>query len=132
MDEGRPISLGGGGRAGAVPHAGRPFVVGESADEGKTWTDPAPTPLVHPDAPPMLFLLADGKTLVAFHHNRHAKSQYVGLTANMEGQKDRSELWVATSTDAGRTWSEPRFVLANAFSSKRALPGTIINVRTPT
>jgi len=30
-----------------------------------------PTPLVHPDAPPMLFHLADGKTLAAFHRNRH-------------------------------------------------------------
>jgi len=26
----------------------------------------------------------------------------------------RSEIWAATSTDGGHTWSEPRFVFANA------------------
>ncbi|MHC4399568.1 MAG: exo-alpha-sialidase, partial [Planctomycetota bacterium] len=35
-----------------------------STDDGKTWTEPKPTPLVHPDAPPMVFHLADGRTLV--------------------------------------------------------------------
>jgi hypothetical protein len=74
---------------------------------------------VHPDAPPMLFHLADGKTMVAFHHNRHAQSAYVGLSAKMEGQKDRSELWVSISNNGGRTWSEPRFVLANALAPKK-------------
>lgn len=34
-----------------------------SDDDGKSWTYPKPTPLVHPDAPPMLFMLSDGKTL---------------------------------------------------------------------
>ena len=28
---------------------------------------------------------------------------------------DRSELWVALSRDGGRSWSEPRFLLANAL-----------------
>jgi hypothetical protein len=45
-------------------------------------------------------------TLAAFHHNRHTGTHFHAL--------DRSELWVSTSTDDGRTWSEPRFVLANA------------------
>jgi hypothetical protein len=119
MDEGRPISLGGGQVFFMARTPEGHLWSARSADDGKTWTDPAPTPLVHPDAPPMLFLLADGQTLVAFHHNRHAQSQYVGLTGNMEGQKDRSELWVSTSTDQGRTWSKPRFVLANALAPKR-------------
>ncbi len=30
-----------------------------SGDDGRTWTKPTPSPLVHPDAPPMLFHLAD-------------------------------------------------------------------------
>ncbi len=29
-----------------------------SEDDDQTWTAPKPTPLVHPDAPPMLFPLA--------------------------------------------------------------------------
>ena len=87
-----------------------------SNDDGKTWTAPKPSPLVHPDAPPMLFLLSDGKTLAAFHHNRHSQTQYVGLTAKMEGQKDRSEIWVAFSTDDGETWTPPRFVFTNALA----------------
>ena len=119
MDEGRPLSLGGGKVLAMFRTPEGHLWSARSEDNGKTWTDPAPTPLVHPDAPPMLFLLADGKTLVAFHHHRHAKSQYVGLTGNMEGQKDRSELWVSISTDEGRTWSEPRFVLANALAPKK-------------
>ena len=119
MDEGRPISLGGENVLAMFRTPEGHLWSARSNDEGKTWTAPNPTPLVHPDAPPMLFVLADGKTLVAFHHNRHAKSQYVGLTANMEGQKDRSELWVSTSIDEGRTWSEPRFVLANALAPEK-------------
>jgi len=36
------------------------------------------------------------------------------LDDKAENMKVRSEIWVATSTDQGRTWSEPRFVFANA------------------
>ena len=42
-----------------------------STDDGRTWSEPKPTPLVHPDAPPMVFQLADGRTLIALIHNRH-------------------------------------------------------------
>ena len=119
MDEGRPISLGGDKVLAMFRTPEGHLWSARSEDDGRTWTDPAPTPLVHPDAPPMLFHLADGKTLVAFHHNRHAQSKYIGLTAKMEGQKDRSELWVSVSTDEGHTWSEPRFVLANALAAKK-------------
>lgn len=105
MDEGRPINLGGGEvycmfrtPVGRLWHA-------RSVDDGKTWSDPQPTPLVHPDAPPMLFMLSDGKTLAAFHHNRYTPEVFL----------DRSEIWVAVSTDGGHTWGPPRFVLANAL-----------------
>ena len=75
---------------------------------------PAPSTLVHPDAPPMLFLLSDGKTLAAFHHNKVPPRSSVDLSEKSETMKVRSEIWVSTSNDAGHTWSEPRLVFANA------------------
>lgn len=116
MDEGRPINLGGGKVLAMFRTPEGHLWAARSTDDGKTWSAPKPTPLVHPDAPPMLFPLSDGKTLAAFHHNRHAQTQYSGLSAKMEGMKDRSELWVSLSRDGGETWSEPRFVLANALA----------------
>ena len=87
-----------------------------SMDDGRTWSYPAPTPLIHPDAPPMLFKLSDGATLAAFHHNRHHDLDYTGLSGTKpELMADRSELWVSLSGDGGRSWSEPRFLLANAL-----------------
>ena len=74
-----------------------------SLDDGRTWSYPAPTPLVHPDAPPMLFKLSDGATLAAFHHNRHHDLDYTGLSGTKpELMADRSELWVSLSGDGGR------------------------------
>jgi len=116
MDEGRPIALGGDRVLALFRTPEGHLWAARSNDDGRTWTPPAPTPLVHPDAPPMLFHLADGKTLVAFHHNRHSQREYTGLQAKMEGMKDRAELWVSLSRDEGRTWSKPRFVLANALA----------------
>ena len=115
MDELRPINLGG-GRVLALARTpeGHLWEL-RSDDDGKTWTKPRPTSLVHPDAPPMLFHLSDGKTLAAFHHNRHSTRDYKGLGRNPEAFRDRSELWVSLSTDDGVTWDEPRFVLASAL-----------------
>ncbi|MBM3502049.1 MAG: exo-alpha-sialidase [Armatimonadetes bacterium] len=113
MDEGRPINLSGGEVYLMTRTCEGRLWATRSLDDGKTWEDPAPTPLVHPDAPPMLFHLADGKTLAAFHHNRHHDLNYVNLGDNL-GMKDRSEIWVSLSSDGGRSWSVPRFVLANA------------------
>jgi len=108
MDEGRPISLGRGKVLLMTRTPEGHLWELRSNDDGKTWSDPAPTTLVHPDAPPMLFHLADGKTLIAFHHNRHSRKR------PHFSRLDRSELWCSTSIDDGKTWSEPRFVLANA------------------
>jgi len=108
MDEGRIISLGG---VKALLMTRTPeghLWELRSDDDGKTWSDPAPTTLVHPDAPPMLFHLADGETLIVFHHNRYSPKR------PHFNREDRSELWCSLSTDDGRSWSEPRFVLANA------------------
>ncbi|MDD4108978.1 MAG: sialidase family protein, partial [Prolixibacteraceae bacterium] len=69
MDEGRPIGLVD-GKIFLMTRTPEGHLWGAwSNDDGKTWTDPKPTSLVHPDAPPMLFKLSDGKTLIAFHHN---------------------------------------------------------------
>jgi hypothetical protein len=70
----------------------------------------------------MLCHLADGETLVALHHNRHSVSfdMYKGLGRNPEAFRDRSEIWVSTSIDGGRTWSRPRFVFANALAETLA------------
>jgi len=68
----------------------------------------------------MLFKLGDGKTLAVLHHNRSSighlpMKERADLSSNHPAQKDRNELWVSLSADGGRTWSEPRFLLANAL-----------------
>jgi hypothetical protein len=110
MDEARPISLGGSkvlllGRT-AEGHLWQL----RSEDDGQTWSGPSPTPLVHPEAPPMVFHLTDGKALVVFIHNRFTP----GLDTGPGDGLTRSELWACISTDEGQTWSEPRFVIANS------------------
>lgn len=122
MDEGRPIPLGDGRVLMMLRTPQGHLWATWSDDDGRTWSAPGPTTLVHPDAPPMLFALSDGVTLAAFHHNRHSQSTYEGLTAAMEGQKDRSEIWVSLSADGGRTWDEPRFVFANALAPSLGNP----------
>jgi hypothetical protein len=114
MDEGRPIAI---TTFIVLLMARTPeghLWVAHSFNGGISWEKFSPTPLVHPDAPPMLFMLSN-RTLVAFHHNRHTKGKYEGLSANIAGYKDRSELWVSTSVDVGLTWTQPRFVLSNAL-----------------
>ncbi|MEK6796234.1 MAG: sialidase family protein [Spirochaetota bacterium] len=114
MDEGRPIALGGSKALILIRTCDGHLWEARSDDDGVTWSQPKPTSLVHPDAPPMLFHLTDGKTLIAFHHNRHYDVRYGGLTGENSGMHDRAELWFSLSTDEGKTWSEPRFVLMNA------------------
>ena len=105
MEEGRPISLGG-GKVLLMTRTGEGHLWAlRSNDDGKTWSDPKSTSLVHPNAPPMVFHLADGKTLIAFTHNN----------PGAKFGADRAEIWFATSTDGGETWSEPRFMFANAL-----------------
>ena len=108
MDEGRPINLRGGNVLSMFRTPTGRLWASWSEDDGKTWTDPKPTSLVHPDAPPMLFFHPDGNTLLAFHHNRESGGHF--------NTADRSEIWVSLSTDGGHSWSEPRFVLANALA----------------
>jgi hypothetical protein len=115
MDEGRPIDLGEEVLLMARTPEGHLWQ-SWSRDDGLTWTEPQPGPLIHPDAPPMLFLLSDGMTLAAFHHNRFHDRHYTGLAGSKEEvMADRSELWVSLSKDAGRNWTTPGFLAANAL-----------------
>lgn len=117
MDEGRPINLGNDKVLMLIRTPEGHLWETRSNDDGKTWSEPKATALIHPDAPPMLFHLSDGKTLIAFHHNRHSDKDYTGLDGRkMEVMRDRSEMWFSLSTDEGVTWSEPRLVFANALA----------------
>ncbi|MED5279322.1 MAG: sialidase family protein [Verrucomicrobiota bacterium] len=123
MDEGRPISLGNNEVYFMARTPTGRIWESRSTDDGKSWSAPKASPLVHPDAPPMVFHLSDGKTLVTFFHNRHINTQYVGLTGKMDGMRDRAEIWVSLSKDGGRNWSEPRFLFTNATRSNPAKNG---------
>jgi len=108
MDEGTVLSLGGAKAVVFIRTAEGRIWESRSDDDGKTWTDPKPTELVHPDAPPMVFHLGDAKTLIAFIHNRYdPRRPHFDKAA-------RNEVWCSLSKDEGRTWSEPRFVFAGA------------------
>ena len=111
MDEGRPISLGGGKVFFMARTTQGHLFTAWSEDDGRSWTPPAPSALIHPDAPPMLFMLSDGKTLAAFHHNGTPVKEDGNLSAKSENMAVRSQIWVSTSTDGGHTWTEPRFLL---------------------
>jgi sialate O-acetylesterase len=123
MDEGRPLNLGGGEVLFMSRTPQGHLFTAWSKDDGKTWTEPTPSTLVHPDAPPMLFPLSDGKTLVAFHHNKVPVTGNGDLDDKAENMKVRSEIWASLSTDKGHTWSVPRFVLANAVAPVHAVAG---------
>ncbi len=123
MDEGRPLNLGGGKVLFMTRTPAGHLFTAWSEDDGESWTKPAPSTLVHPDAPPMLFPLSDGKTLVAFHHNKVPITNPRDLNDHSEMMKVRSEVWVSSSTDGGHTWSEPRFVLANAVAPLHKVSG---------
>lgn len=108
-----------------------------SADDGKTWGAPKQTSLVHPDAPPMTAHLNE-TTLIALHHNRAVMrsicepehSKWMEMPNPTEADIARSrqrrssthdwvsraEIWFSLSRDDGKTWSEPRFLFANALA----------------
>jgi len=122
MDEGRPIQVGDRILLLARTPEGHLWALW-SDDDGKTWTEPASTPLIHPDAPPMVTHLSDGNTLVCLHHNRFHDHDYTGLDpSKVSIMGDRSEIWAAISTDCGKTWSEPGFLYCNAVRHEEGKP----------
>jgi len=110
MDEGTVVSLGGAKAALFIRTAEGHIWESRTDDDGRTWSEAKPTTMVHPDAPPMIFKLGDGKTLISFIHNRYdPRKPHFDKAA-------RNKLWCSISKDQGRTWSEPRFVFAGATS----------------
>lgn len=109
-----------------------------SLNDGESWAGGRSLSLVQPDAPPMVFHLSDGKTLIALHHNRvvlrsvhepiHSQKWKMPMpTAEQVSEGDthrhsyqdwvsRAEIWFSLSTDGGRHWEEPRFLFANALA----------------
>ena len=80
-----------------------------SLDGGLTWEGPKPTPLEHPDAPAIVFLLSDRKTVMVLHHNRSSTKhlpmkERQDLSKQHPGMKDRAQVWISLSHDGGRTW----------------------------
>jgi hypothetical protein len=115
MAEGHPLALGNGRVVLFVrTDEGHVWQL-RSKDDGKTWTNLFPTSLVHPDAPPMIQKLSDGKTLIALIHNRN--------TGGIYNRDDRSEVWISLSHDDGFTWTEPRFFMSTATTTTRLLFG---------
>jgi hypothetical protein len=86
----------------------------------------------------MIYYLSDHKTLIALHHNRAVMrsvyepihSDWLKMPAPSEAEVElgkkyrhsvddwvsRSEIWFSLSHDGGKTWSEPRFMFANALA----------------
>lgn len=122
MDEGRPIWLEGNKVALFSRTEEGHIWRSQSDDDGKTWSAFRPTSLIHPDAPPMIEKLGDGKRLIALHHNRY--SGRGGFN-----HEDRCELWVSLSDDGGTTWTSPRLLMVTATESTRKLFGrTFVNL----
>ena len=123
MDEPRPLDLGNGRVLFMARTPEGHLWQSWSKDDGRNWSEPKPSSLIHPDAPPMLFTLSDPGTLIAFHHNRHHDLDYTGLnSAKSESMADRSEIWFSLSSDCGHTWSVPRLVFANALAETLESP----------
>lgn len=108
LEEGRVIALGDGDVYMQMRSPSGCLWDTRSSDDGNNWSEPQATTLIHPEAPPMLFHLSDGKTLAAFHHNSRIINDW---------SVPRAELWVAFSEDEGHSWGEPRFVLVNALTN---------------
>jgi hypothetical protein len=85
------------------------------SDDGRAWTEPQPTALVHPDAPPMISTLSDGQTLIALIHNNSGNAGFCSGS--------REELWVSLSRDAGVNWTEPRFLMVTSTYTTQGMWG---------
>ncbi|WP_309399950.1 sialidase family protein [Cerasicoccus maritimus] len=116
MDEARPIVLSDGQILLIARTPEGHLWQSRSIDDGMSWTEFQSTPLKHLDAPPMVFTLDGGSTLIAFIHNKDKPDVIDNLIFS---QEIRSELWFSLSTDGSRTWSEPRFLAVNACTPEK-------------
>ena len=132
MDETSLVSLGGENVLGLCRTPTGYLWKIRSTDGGKSWSGPEPTTLEHPDAPAMVFLLSDGKTIMVLHHNRSSgkelpMAERAHLGGNHPAMKDRAQVWVSLSRDGGETWDAPRFLLANALLPAEQARGPFFN-----
>jgi len=109
IHEGRPLCLPDGRLLGFFRTSEGHIWVNQSADNGQHWTIPAPSVLKHLEAPPMVFLLEDGR-LVCFLHNKASFDNAVHQFAH----EIRAELYVTVSLDQGKSWSEPKIFAVEA------------------
>lgn len=102
IHEGRPLYLGNGELMGFFRTSEGHLWTNRSFDNGRSWSKPEPSVLAHFEAPPMVFMLSDGR-IVSFIHNRskfdHAVHEFAHET--------RSQLYVCVTSDRGHTWSKP-------------------------
>jgi hypothetical protein len=88
--EERPRSMK--GREDLAPH----LLAASSTDRGETWSEPRPVTPKEPDVSPLWPAMVEsgGRLTLAW-------------SAGVSGQASKSWLWLASSTDRGKTWSEP-------------------------
>jgi len=114
-NEGRVINLSDGGALMFARTSEGHLWQTRSGDDGLTWSQPMPFPFTHPSAPPMLFHLSDGKTLLLLIHNRFTPQAIY----SPYHQLDRNELWCCLSENDGKTWTQPKFLMANLVENVR-------------
>jgi BNR repeat-like domain len=115
LDEGRAICLADGTlRMFSRTQEGHVWMQ-RGSEDGRAWTEPEPTTLNHPDAPPMVSTLSDGQTFIALIHNSHGDLRFCSGS--------RQELWVCLSRDAGDTWTEPRFLMVTSTCTTQGMWG---------
>jgi predicted neuraminidase len=78
-----------------------------SSDNGATWTEPRPGPLVGHNTPTALWRVEDSPLVVAVWNNSPV---------------NRYPLSAASSKDGGRTWTQPR-IIANSRGPQVSYPG---------
>ncbi len=75
-----------------------------SADEGLTWSEPAPSTIEASGAPGILLRLASGRMVLVWNRFAEGRPHNIGR---------REEISIAFSQDEGLTWTEPVVVARN-------------------
>lgn len=80
-----------------------------SKDDGRTWSDPAPSPIQASGAPGIMTRLSDGNIVLIWNRL---------FLAGTETKQHRTELSIAFSDDEGATWSPPVVLATNADGTR--------------